>query len=104
MSLGGIMAELRIEMPLVKNCNVKNCVYNTDQHCHAKAITIGDGINPECDTYLNHSIHAGPSTTAGVGACKVSNCKFNKDFECSAAEISVGEVAKVVKCLTYVSS
>jgi hypothetical protein len=52
------MQKFSIEMPLVKKCDVLKCGYNVNSSCHAKAITIGDNVNPECDTFLNSSKHA----------------------------------------------
>lgn len=95
------MTELKIEMPLVKKCDVENCAYNTDKKCHAKAITIGDKSNPQCDTFFEHTSHSNVNRHAGVGACKVESCHFNKDFECTANEIAVGEIAGKVNCLTF---
>jgi hypothetical protein len=97
------MTTLNIEMPLVKNCSVQECAFNTDQYCHAKAITIGDGSNPACDTFFEHASHATKNRNAGVGACKVESCQFNKNFDCTAVDISVGEIANTVRCLTYLS-
>ncbi len=90
------------EMPKVKACSVKQCAYNTNQSCHAKAITVGDSRNPDCDTFFLSKAHTKHITgNAGVGACKVSHCRYNEDFECTANGIDVGVKANHVKCLTY---
>lgn len=96
------MEKLNIEMPIVKSCDVNNCGYNSGNQCHAKAITIGDGSNPGCDTFMNSNTHTKEKKRlAGVGACKVSNCRFNQDFECAAEDITVGFVEGRINCETY---
>lgn len=88
------------DMPEVAQCAISQCAYNTDNNCHARAITIGDGDNPGCDTYFNNSKHTRSNRSAGVGACKVSACNHNEDFECCADSIKVGEQGGEVKCMT----
>ncbi len=64
--------QIALEMP-----DVAECAYNVDKHCHARAITIGDGDNPGCDTFLTASHHTrNANRVAGVGACKVVNCRY----------------------------
>lgn len=41
-----------LEMPEVTSCDVLTCAFNKAEKCHAKAITIGDNVNPGCDTFL----------------------------------------------------
>lgn len=97
------MEKLLVEMPLVKKCDAQNCGFNGQKNCHAKAITIGDGTNPGCDTFMETKTHTRESKRiAGVGACKVSGCKFNNDYECTSNNISVGIVDGEIKCRTYV--
>lgn len=94
--------EIMIEMPLIKQCDVAECVYNVKSACHAKAITIGDGVHPGCDTYMKGSGHVRNSgIKAGVGACNVSDCRHNTDFECSADSINVSQQGSMVHCMTY---
>ncbi len=94
--------KMTIEMTEVQSCSVNDCSYNKDSSCHAKAITIGDGIHPGCDTFLDGSSgHTRASITAGVGACKVSDCKFNNDFECSSDSIQVAVTGDSAECKTY---
>jgi hypothetical protein len=96
------MELISIEMPLVKMCDVSTCGFNSSGNCRAKAITIGNSTNPDCDTYFDSIGHSSETKRiAGVGACKVSGCKFNDDYECTADSISVGYNSKLVKCLTY---
>jgi hypothetical protein len=94
---------ITIEMPPVQSCSVTDCAYNVDSDCHAKAITIGDGVHPGCDTYINgagkHPVSG--SSFAGVGACKVSSCVHNQDLECAATGIEVGIRNDMADCLTY---
>lgn len=94
--------QVDLEMPEVKACDVQNCGYNVNCNCHAKAITVGDGSNPGCDTFMGMSGHIKETKRiAGVGACKVDECKFNEDFECSARNITVGFKNGKVNCLTF---
>ena len=94
--------KLTIDMPIVSECSVIECAYNVGQACHARAITVGDGLHPGCDTFLsNHAHTRSVSTLAGVGACKVSACRYNDDFECSASDIRVGYKDDDIDCLTY---
>lgn len=96
------MKKLTLEMPMISSCDVEQCGYNQNKNCHAKAITVGDGVNPNCDTYFenkNHNLEV--ARIAGVGACKVSSCKKNKNFECIADVIKIGTVKESAKCLTF---
>ncbi|KUJ82464.1 DUF1540 domain-containing protein [Microbulbifer flavimaris] len=88
------------DMPEVAQCAISQCAYNTDNNCHARAITIGHGDIPGCDTYFNNSKHTRSNRSAGVGACKVSACDHNEDFECCADSINVGEQGGEVRCMT----
>ncbi len=95
--------KMTIDMPYVSQCTISDCAYNINQSCHARAITIGDGVHPGCDTALRGAAEHTRSANlqAGVGACKVTGCTFNDDFECMAESISVGISASAVRCLTY---
>lgn len=97
--------KMTIDMPLVSQCEISECTYNTESQCHARAITIGDGENPHCDTLFCNSSHIQHTgIRAGVGACKVSNCNFNDDMECTAEKINVGMAGDAVMCMTYSGS
>ncbi|AOS97163.1 hypothetical protein AUP74_01732 [Microbulbifer aggregans] len=89
------------DMPEVAKCVISQCAYNADESCHARAITIGDGPDPDCDTYFDSSKHTESDRTAGVGACKMGDCAHNDDFECTADAIQVGQNGNAVNCLTY---
>lgn len=96
------MNQITLEMPQVKKCDVDSCAYNSNQLCHAKAITIGDDSVPNCDTYVSgHSQTSMIKIVAGVGACKVVGCKFNKDYECTGDAVEIGRVGSSIRCLTY---
>ncbi|MBU1192249.1 MAG: DUF1540 domain-containing protein [Gammaproteobacteria bacterium] len=94
--------ELNLDLSIVEQCTVNECAYNENSLCHAKAITIGDGEIPHCDTLFRKGpeYHFAKSV-AGVGACKVSNCIHNDQLECGARSISVGAMDGEVKCLTF---
>ncbi|SDJ87607.1 DUF1540 domain-containing protein [Microbulbifer yueqingensis] len=89
------------DMPEVARCAVNQCAFNSDDACHARAITIGEGSDPDCDTFFDNSHHTHSSRTAGVGACKMTDCSHNEDLECSAESIQVGKSGDSVECLTY---
>lgn len=98
------MQNMSMEMPVVTECSVSGCAYNTDTSCRARAITVGSKVHPDCDTYFSMS---GPHSKAkqrqaGVGACKMSDCRHNDDYECVADRISVGQIMDRINCLTYI--
>lgn len=96
------MEKICIEMPVVSECAATECAYNLNKACHARAITIGDGIHPDCDTFLQGSRQAQKGgQTAGIGACKTTGCKFNEGLECMTDSIRVGHVQNKVNCMTY---
>lgn len=93
-----------MKMSKVKGCNVSECAYNLNNHCHAMAITIGDDDHPRCDTFCSTCTgQVDEECLASVGACKVSSCQFNEGLECTADEISVGfdSEKNEVDCLSY---
>lgn len=93
---------ITVEMPPVSKCSVTQCAYNADRQCHARAITVGDGVHPGCDTFFNSRNHArNHGNSAGVGACKVTQCTHNDDFECIAESIEVGADGNDVHCRTF---
>lgn len=96
------MKQLTIDMPVVAACSATDCSYNQESRCHARAITIGDGIHPGCDTYFmdNGHVHE-KSRDAGIGACKVTQCHYNEDLECMTDMINVGRSGPDVSCMTF---
>jgi hypothetical protein len=94
---------MAMKMPEVSECSVTSCAYNTDENCHALAITVGDDVDdPTCDTFFETDMNGGvQDVIAGVGACKVSECQYNDALECSASSIQVGLREDQVDCLTY---
>jgi hypothetical protein len=91
------------EMPKVKICDTTDCVYNTDRKCHALAITVSSGSNPECQTYMAGDYKSGdPKVIGGVGACHAESCEYNRDLMCHASSIDVGErMEEEAACLTF---
>lgn len=89
-------------MARVAECTVPECVYNRGSRCYARAITIGNGSHPQCDTFhlVNNHVPRRPNT-AGVGACKVSSCAHNYDYACNAERIYVGYEGNDIACLAY---
>lgn len=94
------MQKVTLEMPVIERCSVSKCVFNQDESCNARAITVGDGHSPLCDTYFTASRHAKRNPASGVGACKVVDCRFNQDYECLADNIIVGPLNELPKCRT----
>lgn len=96
------MNKICLEMPPVTKCMARECAYNLDRNCHARAITIGDATRPGCDTFLKGSTHIRKAQQiAGIGACKTSSCKFNDDFECMADNVQVGMIQSEANCTTF---
>lgn len=89
------------DMPAVAECGANDCAYNIDGGCNARAITVGDGLNPGCDTFFVAARHTRSLRQAGVGACKVASCRHNDDFECQAQAIRVDRKADGVACTTF---
>ena len=97
---------LNIEMPTVETCEATRCAYNGfDRVCHARAITVGGGTHPVCDTYIPSAHRRGhvaaESKPAGVGACKVDGCRFNHNLECGAPTIVVAQHWRHADCRTF---
>ena len=92
-----------LELPQVSECVVRACAYNAGGNCHARAITVGDGVHPGCDTFVESTRHCDGEAPAGVGACKVSVCIHNRDLECTADAIRVGYHGDHPDCLTFQS-
>ena len=93
---------MTLDISAVDSCAVASCAYNVDESCHARAITVGDGLHPGCDTFFRADRHVGHAgATAGVGACKVTNCQHNSDLECGAGTIRVTVHENHADCATY---
>ena len=94
--------QITIDMPIVGDCSVDACAYNHEASCHAKAITIGDGVRPGCDTFMDGGrVSTTLDSMAGVGACKITGCSHNSDLECTADSIEVGMQNRAANCMTY---
>lgn len=94
--------KVAIEIPAVSECTVVECAYNQARRCHARAITVGDLDQPECDTYFqSHNEVRDPNITAGVGACKAIQCRFNRELECTAPQIQVAYNEGHASCMTF---
>ncbi len=98
-----MMNKIMTEMSPVSSCDAVHCGYNENLQCHAKAITVGDYLTPNCDTFLDANRHSKEvARIAGVGACKIAVCRFNEDFECGAEKIQVGQQQQRINCLTFI--
>ena len=92
---------MTMKMPMINECSMADCAYNSEMKCHALAITVG-GPAPLCDTYLQSTQKGGDGDLiGGVGACKVGNCMHNTALECSAANIQIGMHAGHAECDTF---
>lgn len=91
------------DMPKVSRCDTTDCVYNMDRMCHALAISVSGGENPDCETYASGQKKGGDrNAIAGVGACKAEACEYNRDLECHAPAIQVGaRNGENDACLTF---
>jgi len=86
----------------VTTCTVTDCAYNSNETCHALAITVDNPTAATCATYTPREEKAGVEmNVANVGACKASACKHNKDLVCTASSIKVGMKDNAVTCLTF---
>lgn len=98
------MNKICLEMPIVTKCMASECAYNANSNCHARAITVGDALQPGCDTFMKGSRHVRQvQQVAGIGACKTASCKFNEDLECMAEGIQVGMIRNEANCMTFTS-
>ena len=89
-------------MSRITNCSVDECSYNTNQTCHARAITVGDGVHARCDTFFKNSLFGGTKDQIGsVGACKVPSCRYNENLECQAEAVQVGYHMDQPDCMTF---
>lgn len=94
--------KITFDMPVVTSCEVSECAYNLKDTCNARAITIGNGVHPGCDTFFSNATHTHEfNQLTGVGACKVTACLHNHEFECVAENIAVGHDKSGVRCLSY---
>ncbi len=90
-----------IEVPEVIQCQAKQCAYNMNSTCHARAITVGNMHKHLCDTMVLSKQHTQRTETAGVGACRSANCIHNEDLECQAEEINVTLSGGQASCGTF---
>lgn len=94
--------KVSLDMAVVNECKITDCAYNLQDTCNARAVTIGDGVHPGCDTFFSNTTHTHEfNEVTGVGACKVLSCRHNQDFECGAEAIAIGRNKSGVSCLTY---
>ncbi|HEY3377420.1 MAG TPA: DUF1540 domain-containing protein [Armatimonadota bacterium] len=87
-------------IPPVNRCDVENCFYNTDLHCHAPAINVG-GDHPNCDTFIAKGTHIPRNEMSIVGACHVDQCRWNADLTCHASGIVVQHHTDHADCGTF---
>ena len=94
--------KMTLDMAVVTGCEAEDCACNVDLRCHARAITIGDGERPACDTLVRgEPVPSLAETLTGVGACKMTGCLFNEDLECRAERIVLGDAGGGVHCLMH---
>ena len=95
--------KISVTMPVVRACTAEGCAYNKEEHCHARAITVGGLNDHHCDTLFNSSSDINRNEAAGVGACKVNVCRFNDGCECQAASIEIGYSNFEADCETFLA-
>ena len=88
------------DMPQVQQCSASTCSYNSDDSCHAGAITIS-GDHAHCGTFVEISFRGGSGGNGLVGACHRADCRFNEKLECTASSVNIGAGADAADCLTY---
>lgn len=89
-----------LEMPRVSECTVAGCSYNTDEACHAFAVTIDD--HSACGTFIPLDVKGGlPRVNSQVGACQRANCVHNQDLECVAESVKMGPSGDTAECLSF---
>ncbi len=93
--------KLDMELPEVRVCAITECAYNRDHQCCARAITVGDNADANCDTFFSAQHHTQSHAAAGVGACKIYDCIHNDDYECQAPSIAVDRVLGRAHCVTF---
>lgn len=94
--------EKTIRIADVAECTIPECIYNRGSRCYARAMTVGHGEGPECQTFYSGNHHAAKrEQTAGVGACKVSECRHNDGYQCEAERVYVGYNNNEIACLTF---
>ncbi len=85
----------------VMSCQMSDCLFNHDSHCHAIAITI-QNRSPVCRTCLKASSKNGVSgVKCSVGACREFQCRYNQGLNCMAEGIKVGPHKNNAYCLTF---
>ena len=94
--------KVTLDIAEVSGCAATQCAYNVGGDCKAQAITVGDGVHPACDTFIQaESHHTDWTGHAGVAACKVSACRHNRDYECRADGIRVDRHDGHADCVTF---
>jgi hypothetical protein len=92
--------ELPMSLPIIQRCEVTSCFFNTNQACHAPAITVGN-THPACDTFTSTPNHTARKDTGAVGACHITDCRYNDAMLCTAPEIVVLGHSGHADCGTY---
>lgn len=86
----------------VRNCEVRDCFYNQEKICTARAITVGSE-KAKCETWMvSERTHSNKMNSALVGACHVGECEYNQSYFCHAAkDIEVKIIDNMAQCATY---
>ncbi|HVZ37628.1 MAG TPA: DUF1540 domain-containing protein [Polyangiaceae bacterium] len=93
--------KVMVTLAEVSECSARECAFNDGGQCHAQAITVGDAVQPICDTFLAATEHSHRPAHAGVGACKVTSCRHNEAYGCAAEAIRVWVCGDSAQCSTY---
>jgi len=92
-----------MDLPPVAECSVAGCSYNSHEHCHAGAVTIGGtGVDASCATFIPLGVKGGlDKVVTHVGACQRAECTHNTSLECTAEAIRIGAGHDAADCLTF---
>jgi len=97
------------------DCNVKNCLHNSDNHCCKQAIIVdGSKAKDCCDTCCGsfdenkdgafHNLFKTPESRLEVD-CEAVNCVYNMDRHCEAEHIGIAgdgaSDASHTECATF---
>jgi hypothetical protein len=83
---------LTVNVAVVADCAIHERVYNPDDMCRTKAITVGDGAIPKSETMVlkrTASVSLDQSVLAGVTDCRVGTGALDAHRRCGAEHIAV---------------
>jgi hypothetical protein len=92
---------MKIKDVKILDCMENECIYNKNNQCHTRAITIGSECAC-CDTFMKGSKKCGFEKTTGIiGACRVADCMYNESMECNADGVHIEVHSNHPDCVTF---